>query len=102
MLTNLTCLTDAGLILRAPLKTFADALTAWRSATDGKYDVVYTAHNYQWFTAPAYVDELQKAVLRGLTEGDAALVASTQMPGARMIKSSGAADVVASIVVDQR
>ncbi|MEO8481106.1 MAG: MBL fold metallo-hydrolase [Acidobacteriota bacterium] len=93
---------DAGLILRTSLKTFADALTAWRAATDGKYDVLYAAHNYQWFTAPAYVDELQKAVSRGLTEGDAALVVSTQMPGARMIKSAGAPDIVASVVIDQR
>ncbi len=90
---------DAGLILRTPLKAFADALTSWRAATDGKYDIVYTAHNYQWFTAPGYVDELQKAVGRGLTEGDAALVASTQMPSAKMIKSTGAPDVVASIVI---
>jgi hydroxyacylglutathione hydrolase len=93
---------DAGLILRTPLQTFADALRAWRAATDGKYDVVYTAHNYQWLTAAGYVDELQRAAERALTEGDAALVASTQLPGAKMIKSAGAADVVASIVMAPR
>jgi len=91
---------DAGLILRAPLSAFAAALASWRTVTDGKYDVVYTAHNYQWFTSPAYVDELQKAVIRGVAEGDAALVPSAQMPGSKLIKSSGAADIVASIVID--
>jgi glyoxylase-like metal-dependent hydrolase (beta-lactamase superfamily II) len=90
---------DAGLILRTPLKAFADALATWRGQTDGKYDVVYTAHNYQWFTAAGYVDELQKAVTRGLSEGEAAFTASTQVPGTRVIKSTGAADVVASIVI---
>jgi glyoxylase-like metal-dependent hydrolase (beta-lactamase superfamily II) len=90
---------DAGLVLHAPLADFARALTAWRAATDGKYDVVYTAHNYQWLTSPAYVDELQKAAARGLAEGDAALIDSAQMPGARMVRSAGAADVVASIVL---
>lgn len=93
---------DAGLILRTPLKTFVDALTSWRAATDGQYDVVYTAHNYQWFTAAGYVDELQKAAERGVVEGDAAFTASAQIPGARVIKSSGSADVVASIVVTPR
>lgn len=93
---------DAGLVLHTPLKTFADALTAWRTATDGKYDAVYTAHNYQWFTSAAYVDELQKAAARGLAEGDAAFTASTLLPGSRLVKSSGAADVIASIVVDAR
>jgi glyoxylase-like metal-dependent hydrolase (beta-lactamase superfamily II) len=90
---------DAGLVLHAPLADFARALTAWRAATDGKYDVVYTAHNYQWLTSPAYVDELQKAAARGLAEGDAALIDSVQRPGARMVRSAGAADVVASIVL---
>jgi glyoxylase-like metal-dependent hydrolase (beta-lactamase superfamily II) len=90
---------DAGLILRDPLPIFGDALAAWRRDTDGKYDVVYTAHNYQWFTSAAYVDQLQSAVARGLAEGASALIDSTRMPGAKMIRSNGAADVVASIVV---
>lgn len=90
---------DAGLVLNAPLAAFASALAAWRTHTDGKYEVVYTAHNYQWFTAAAYVDEVQAAVVRGIAEGDKALVESTRLPGTRMIRSPGAADVVASIVV---
>jgi glyoxylase-like metal-dependent hydrolase (beta-lactamase superfamily II) len=76
-----------GLFLNAPLGEFAAALSAWRSRTNGKYDVVYTAHNYQWFTLPAFVDQLQSAVATKLT------------PGQKLIKSTGAADVVASIIL---
>ena len=91
---------DAGLILHDMLASFAGALTAWRAETDGKYDVIYTAHNYQWLTSPAYVNEVQSAVTRGLSDGDAALIDSTRMPGMKMIRSAGAMDVVASVVVD--
>jgi glyoxylase-like metal-dependent hydrolase (beta-lactamase superfamily II) len=90
---------DAGLILREPLASFSSALERWRTATDGKYDAVYTAHNFEWFTSPAYVDSLQAAVRRGVSEGEAALVDSVRMPGSKMIRSSGAPDVVASVVV---
>jgi glyoxylase-like metal-dependent hydrolase (beta-lactamase superfamily II) len=90
---------DAGLILRESVADFATAFGAWRAATDGRYDVLYTAHNYQWFTAPAYVDQIQAAVARGLAEGDAALVPSVRMPGSRMIRSTGGNDIVASVVV---
>jgi glyoxylase-like metal-dependent hydrolase (beta-lactamase superfamily II) len=93
---------DAGLILRQPLATFAPQLAAWRAATDGRYDVVYTAHNFQWFTSPAYVDQVQEAVTKGITGGDAAFVDSAQRPGSKMIRSSGPADIVASVVVDVR
>ncbi len=92
---------DAGLILHEPLAAFAPALAAWRAETDGKYDVVYTAHNYQWFTSPAYVDQVQAAVERGVSEGESAFVDSARIAGAKMIRSSGAADVVASVVVDR-
>ncbi len=91
---------DAGLLLHEPLAAFSKALAAWRAETDGKYDGVYTAHNYQWFTNPAYVDEVQAAVERGLAGGEATLVPSTRLPGATMIRSTGAPDVVASVVVD--
>ena len=91
---------DAGLILHDTLASFSAALTAWRVATDGKYDVVYTAHNYQWLTSPAYVNEVQSAVSKGLTGGDAALIDSPRMPGFKMVRSAGAADVVASVVLD--
>lgn len=90
---------DAGLLLHDTLPTFAAALAVWRARTDGKYDIVYTAHNYQWFTSPAYIDQVQSAVNKGITDGAAALVDSVRLPGARMIRSSGVADVVASIVV---
>ena len=76
-----------GLILNAPLADFVTALAAWRAKTDGKYDVVYTAHNFQWFTLPAFVDQLQAAAAKGPT-GDA-----------KTIKSAGGADIVASIVL---
>lgn len=90
---------DAGLILREPLTSFANALTQWRAATDGKYDVVFTAHNFQWFTPAAFVDEVQAAVKKGLGEGEAAFIPSTRVPGARMIRSAGNAETVASIVL---
>jgi glyoxylase-like metal-dependent hydrolase (beta-lactamase superfamily II) len=91
---------DAGLILHGPLAAFATALAAWRTETDGRYDVVYGAHTFQWFTAPAYVDSVQSAVAAGIAGGEAALVDSTRLPGAKMIRSAGAADAVASVVVD--
>ena len=90
---------DGGLILQDSLVNFARALTEWRSETDGKYDSVYTAHNYQWYTSPAYVNQVQEAVQKGITDGDAALVPSVRPAGLRMVRSSGAADVVASVVV---
>ena len=91
---------DAGLILHDTLPSFARALSVWRAETDGKYDLVYTAHNYQWLTTPAYVDEIQSAVTKGLTGGEAALIPSPRMPGYRMIRSAGGPDVVASVVVE--
>jgi len=90
---------DAGLVLRDSLANFETALEAWRAGTDGKYDVVYTAHNHQWYTSPAYVDQLQTAVKKGIADGDVALIDSTRMPGSKMIRSAGAPDVVASVVV---
>jgi hypothetical protein len=76
-----------GLVLNTPLADFVTALAAWRAKTDGKYDVVYTAHNFQWFTLPAFVDQLQAAAVKGPV-GDA-----------KSIQSAGGADIVASIVL---
>jgi glyoxylase-like metal-dependent hydrolase (beta-lactamase superfamily II) len=90
---------DAGLLLTDPLDAFARALAAWRADTDGKYDLVYTAHNYQWLTSPAYVKEVQAAVAKGLADGPTALIDSARLPGRKMIRSAGPADVVASVVV---
>ena len=76
-----------GLILNSPLPDFTAALAAWRTRTDGKYDVVYTAHNVQWFTLPAFVDLLQSTATKGPDSG------------AKTMKSAGAADIVASITL---
>ncbi|MBN9319848.1 MAG: hypothetical protein BGN86_11220 [Caulobacterales bacterium 68-7] len=72
------------------------ALTTWRAKTDGRYDVIYTAGNHQWFTSPAYVDELGKA-LDKVIAGGAAATASKVKPGLMMVKSEGGAEVVASV-----
>jgi hypothetical protein len=66
--------------------------------TDGRYDAVLTAHNFQWFTAPAYVDQVQEAVTRGLGGGADVWQPSAAVPGARVVRSTGPADIVASIV----
>lgn len=93
---------NAALILREPLADFAPRLAAWRTMTDGRYDVIYTSHNFQWFTAAAYVDQLQEAITRGLTGDDTVWVASPAQPGIRSVRSSGPPDVVASVVVESR
>jgi glyoxylase-like metal-dependent hydrolase (beta-lactamase superfamily II) len=68
-----------GLVLHDTLTNFDAALKAWRAKTDGRYDVVYTAHNYQWFTSPAFVDQTQQAVTSGLAGG--ATLTSTRPAG---------------------
>jgi glyoxylase-like metal-dependent hydrolase (beta-lactamase superfamily II) len=92
---------DGGLILHGSLADFAAALKAWRAGTDGKYDVVYTSHNFQWFTMLSFVDQLNSVVTRAVEQdatGDSALPNSAAMPGFKVIRSSGGADVVASLV----
>lgn len=74
-----------GLALNTNLADFNTALGAWRARTDGRYDAVYTAHNFQWFTLPAFVDQLQSAAAKAPADG------------AKTIRSAGAADIVASI-----
>jgi glyoxylase-like metal-dependent hydrolase (beta-lactamase superfamily II) len=86
-----------GLILHDTLERFDTALKAWRTKTDGRYDVVYTAHNYQWFTSPSYVDQVQQAVTLGLAGG--ATLTSTRPAGFKMVRSTGATDIVASIAL---
>ncbi len=76
-----------GLLLNSSLPDFVMALAAWRTRTDGKYDVVYTAHNFQWFTLPAFVDQVQSAAVKG-PAGDA-----------KTMRSAGGADIVASIAI---
>jgi len=86
-----------GLVLHDTLARFDAALKAWRAKTDGRYSVVYTAHNYQWFTDPAYVDQVQQAVTSGVAGG--ATLTSTRPAGFKMVRSTGAADIVASIAL---
>jgi hypothetical protein len=90
---------DGGLMLNDTLANFSAALAAWRSKTDGRYDLVYTAANFEWMTAPEFVDQVQDAANRGLREGDAAMYNSVRPPGMRMVRSTRVDDVAASIVV---
>ncbi len=71
------------------------ALAMWRARTNGRYDVIYTSGNHQWFTSPTYVDELGKALDKAIAGAPGA--ASKVRPGLTMVKSDGAADVVASV-----
>ena len=48
----------------------------------------------------AYVNT-GKCRRRGLAGGDAALIDSARMPGAKMIRSAGGAEVVATVVIDR-
>ena len=82
---------DNGLLLRSSLADFAVALKTWREQTDGKYDLVYTSRNFEWQTTPAFVDQIQSAVDRGLAEGDAAAINSTALPGRRILRGAGTA-----------
>lgn len=90
---------DGGLILNDTLQNFAAALTAWRKKTDGKYDLVYTAKNFEWMTAAEFVEQVQDAASRGLKDGDAAMYNSIKPAGMRMVRSTRVDDAAASIVV---
>jgi glyoxylase-like metal-dependent hydrolase (beta-lactamase superfamily II) len=79
---------DGGLILNSSLEGFAAALAAWSERTNGRYDVVMTSRNYQWQIAAAYVAQLQALVIRGLTEGAAAISDSAAMPGYKVIRTA--------------
>ena len=87
---------DSGWAPPGGLKAYRAALTAWRAKTDGRYDFVYTARNYQWLTSPAYVDQLGQALDKALA-GDAATTDSKLTPGLKLVKSDGAADIAASV-----
>jgi glyoxylase-like metal-dependent hydrolase (beta-lactamase superfamily II) len=90
---------DAGLVLTDNLSEFQHAFEDWRRATDGRYDIVYTAHNHQWFTGAKYVDQLQQVVNRAQSGETSSAVASTRRPGFRTIASDGGPDVVASLLL---
>jgi glyoxylase-like metal-dependent hydrolase (beta-lactamase superfamily II) len=74
------------LVLHDELKDFVAALTNWRKKTDGRYDIVYTAHNPQWYTSPTYIDELSEAAELGSAQG-----------ANGSVKSRGTPDVAATI-----
>jgi glyoxylase-like metal-dependent hydrolase (beta-lactamase superfamily II) len=90
---------DAGLVLKDNLAAFQLAFTDWRHKTDGRYDVVYTAHNHQWFTSALYVEQVNQVVDRVLRGDTSSAVVSTHRPGFRTIASDGNRDVVASILI---
>jgi glyoxylase-like metal-dependent hydrolase (beta-lactamase superfamily II) len=92
---------DGGLILNSSLADFAAALKAWRGRTDGKYDVIYTGHNFQWFTLPEFVNQMNTALTKAVEGGEAAWSNSGTMPGHEMIRSPGGPDVVGSIVMGE-
>jgi glyoxylase-like metal-dependent hydrolase (beta-lactamase superfamily II) len=87
---------DSGWSPPGGAKAYAADLKAWRAATDGKYDILYTARNYQWYTAPAYVDQLVQALDKAQTAG-AQSVDSKARPGLKLVKSDGPAEVTASV-----
>ncbi|GGJ53124.1 hypothetical protein [Streptomyces brasiliensis] len=76
-----------GLTLGTTVAAFTKALATWRTCTDGHYDTIYTAHNYQWVTRPAYVDSLQAAA-------DADPVATSPVPGYKA-RTSGTGELLA-------
>ena len=88
---------DGGLVLRDAPAAFDAAFRAWRGRTDGRYDAVYTARNYQWHTAPAFVDRVQEAL--GIALAGGPTVPSVRPPGYQMVRSSGPNDVIASITL---
>ncbi|MGJ6978960.1 MBL fold metallo-hydrolase [Aestuariimicrobium soli] len=88
---------SAGLVLSSSdLAGYQAALSGWRAHTDGAFDTLYTAHNHQWFTRPAYVDSVATAVAAGVSN-PGAFVASP-LPGHRGL-TAGTGDVQAFVHV---
>lgn len=79
-------------------RSFKAALMAWRTGVTGRFDVLYTARNPQWYTSPSYIDQLGQALDRAAA-GTVQTVESRVRPGLKLVKSDGAADVVASVGV---
>jgi glyoxylase-like metal-dependent hydrolase (beta-lactamase superfamily II) len=88
---------DAGLILQTSLSAFSDALKTWRASTDGKYDVLYTSRNHQWFTAPTYVNNLQGLIAAAIDERWP-LSPSRLVPGAKMMRYGDTPDSSATVI----
>jgi len=90
---------DAGLMAQSDYAEYSKTLDAWRKRSDGRYDILYTGRNSEWFTSPAYVDELAKVVNRAAAGDVTGAVPSVLRPGMKFLKSDGPLDVVASIAV---
>lgn len=91
---------DSGWAPPGGVKAYKAELGAWRTRTDGRYDIVYTAGNYQWYTSPAYVDQLGQALDEALA--GAPVTDSVVAPGMQLVKSDGPPDVVASVGIAGR
>jgi glyoxylase-like metal-dependent hydrolase (beta-lactamase superfamily II) len=92
---------DAGLVLsKTTPAEFGRRLDQWKSRTAGKYDIIYTAHNFEWYTNPAYVEELSKVVRKAAAGDLTGKTPSTRVQGASTLKSDGPATIVASIRLD--
>ncbi len=89
---------DSGWTPPGGAQAYKAALEAWRAGVAGRYDSLYTSRNHQWFTSPSYVDQLGQALDRAIS-GGTATVESKVRPGLKLVKSDGAADVVASVGV---
>jgi glyoxylase-like metal-dependent hydrolase (beta-lactamase superfamily II) len=87
---------DSGWSPPGGAQAYKATLADWRSRTDGRYDILYTSRNHQWYTSPSYVDQLAQALDRA-SAGGSATIDSKLRPGLKLVKSDGAADVVASV-----
>jgi len=86
-----------GLLLRATPAVFDVAIRAWRTETDGRYDIVYTARNSAWYTNPVFVDKVQEALGKALAGSPT--IPSVRPAGYQMVQSTGPNDVIASIIL---
>lgn len=87
---------DSGWTPPGGAAAYKAALAQWRTRTDGRYDILYTARNHQWLTSPSYVDQLGQA-LDKVIAGGAPTTDSRVKPGLKLVKSDGAVEVVASV-----
>lgn len=78
---------DRGIVAVAEMNVYHATVVS-----DGRYDTLYTAHNHQWHTRPAYVDSLAAAAAAGLSSEDAFV--ATPNPGYGAL-TAGAADATA-------
>jgi glyoxylase-like metal-dependent hydrolase (beta-lactamase superfamily II) len=90
---------DGGITLGRSDTDIRAALAGWRRKTDGKYDLVYTSGNYQWFTSAIYVDEFSQAIERAAVHDAQHVKPSTVHPGFSVYTSDGSRDVVASVLI---